>query len=63
MTFAEFWEQFKANFKSAWPILMSMWFIFTVTFVVFPAVFLKSGFNFMSSMDKKDRDGWYLILF
>jgi len=63
LTFAEFWAQFKANFKSAWPILMSMWLIFTVTFVVYPAVFLKSGFGFMSSMADKDRSAWYLVLF
>lgn len=54
MTFDEFWSQFKANFKSAWPILMSMWFIFTVTFVVFPAVFLKTNFEFNQAWRNMD---------
>lgn len=63
MTFAQFWEQFKTNFKSAWPMLMSMWFIFSITLMVYPSVFYLSGFNFMSSMDGTDRIAWYNVLF
>lgn len=60
MTFGEVWQQMKDNFKMAYPMLLGMWFVFFVTFIIFPGTFFSSQFKFMDGM-KKDRVAWYNI--
>lgn len=54
------WEQLKVNFKVAYPVLLSMWWVFTVTFIIFPGTFFASHFEFMDKM-KKDQVAWYNV--
>jgi len=42
---------------SAWPVLVSLWLVFTVTFVVFPGAFFLSHFRFMDG--SKAEFEWY----
>jgi len=40
-------------------MLFGMWFVFLITFIVFPGVFFKSHLNFMEGM--KDEIAWYCL--
>jgi len=51
ITFAEFWTQFKVNWGKTYAFLLSLWLVFTVTFVVFPGCFLVAGFSFTATSD------------
>lgn len=57
--------QFKLNFTAAWHILLALFFVFFVTFLVFPGFFWASSFDFLDGANSKD--SWnqvdYLILF
>lgn len=46
LTFREFVTQFQANFKTAGSMLLSLMWVFVVTFTVFAAAFLTAGFDF-----------------
>jgi len=64
ITFAEFWVEFKINFSKAYPFLMALWLVFTVTFTVFPGSFLVAGFGFTSNKenDKTQKAAWDLAV-
>jgi len=59
MTLGDLLKQGKASFKSAWPMLFGMWFVFVLTFIIFPGAFFKSHLNFMEGM--KDEIAWYCL--
>ena len=44
--FNEFMKQFKSSFKATKSMLLSVFWIFVVTFAVFPGAFFKAGFDF-----------------
>ena len=58
--FDAFWHQFKINFRSAWKIIMSLYFVFFITFVVFPGAFLDSHFKMMNNIGDTEFS-WYSI--
>ena len=45
-------------------ILLALWWVFTLTFIVFPNVFLQSYFDFVNNWDisSQDKDSWFFIL-
>lgn len=49
MTFAEFMTQFKANFAATKSMLLSLMWVFVVTFVVFASAFIAAGYDFTAS--------------
>ena len=62
-TFAEFFTQFKENFRSARTILLSLFWVFMLTFIIFPGAFLDSYFDFINNTDlsKDEKLSWYFI--
>lgn len=64
MTLAQFLTQLKNNFMLAKSILLALWWVFTLTFIVFPNVFYQSFFDFVNKWDIPDTDkiSWYFIL-
>lgn len=49
-TLGAFFKQLGQNFLAAWKVLMSLWLVFTVTFIIFPGAFFLSHFNFMGKL-------------
>jgi hypothetical protein len=45
-------------------ILLALWWVFTLTFIVFPNVFYQSYFDFVNKWDmpESDKISWYFIL-
>lgn len=50
MTLGDLISQGKQSLKKAWSMLLSMWFLFSVTFLIFPGAFFKSHLNMMDGM-------------
>jgi len=42
------------NMKSAWKVLTSIWFVFFVTFIIFPGTFFDSHFEIMHNIGKTE---------
>lgn len=60
-TCSAFAKQFSSNFKKAWKILISLLYVFTITFVVFPGTFFLSHFNFMKNKVGAEFT-WYTLI-
>lgn len=52
LSFKEFIQQFKVSFKATKSMLLSLCWVFVVTFIVFNAAFVKAGFDFNKSDDE-----------
>ena len=63
MTIGELGQQFKINMAQAWPMILSIWGVFTITFVVFPGAFFDSKFYFLDKIGvnqtEDDETAWY----
>jgi len=61
-----FWTQLKTNMSSAGSLLLSVWWVFTVTFVIFPGAFFGSKFYFLDNIAKKtsadNENAWYQLI-
>ncbi len=53
----------KRSFLIAWQFLISITFVFILTFIVYPGVSLHTGFKFMENVEPAARDAWTPLIF
>lgn len=58
MSCHQFILQFKTSFKASKSMLLSICWVLAVTFIVFPAAFIKAGFDFTKSDDLTKKQQW-----
>ena len=52
MTCQQFLKQFNVSFSASKSMLLSVFWVLTVTLIVFPGTFIKAGFDFTECNDK-----------
>lgn len=53
----------KRSFLISWQFLVSITFVFTLTFIVFPGVSLHTNFKFMEHVEPSARGAWSPLIF